>query len=185
MVIMNSIGDLAARYWPLSFDLWIKIAIILIGSRLWRMSGSAKYNGHWHRCMALPILLAWYAMWNVEAASLSIQGMRDSWFIPPPNGWLFLLLLGCWQIVRVGYGIPDKTDTGSFLGRIFKFEEFTRAVAGILYSLPALWVLPLGVWWKYAWICFTIGFMCSLVKLYAPRYETFIGAGVASVVWFI
>jgi hypothetical protein len=160
------------------YNLVLKVAILLLCARLWRMSGSAKYKGHWHRCMAAPGILAWYLIWNT-----------------PSHWWTFFALLAGWQVTRIGYGIPDdplvvgQPDPGSFLGRLFGTEAVTRGVVGILYSLPALIVIPVDRWWIYAWFQFFVGFQGSLVKsilrFSAHQYETAIGLAFSLIIWFV
>jgi len=145
----------------------LKVCVSLVCAILWRMSGSDKFDGHWHRNFAIPLILSWYLLlWH--------------------NIWMFIVLMGTWQILRIGYGVPDEWgEKGSHLGRIFRTEPLTRAVAGVLYTLPVLFIISPDIWWKYAWVGFTIGFQGSLIKLLAHEYELMIGVGVSSIVWLI
>lgn len=155
-----------AQYW-----MGVRIIIILFCGELWRMSGSHRYNiGKWARCIVLPFILAWYFAWQEKTL---VGGLV-----------LLLILVGLWQLTRMGYGIPGNGDKGSSLGRIFRIAELVRGVAGAIYSLPSLMVLPktyIGVF-AYFYVNFAIGYVGSLIKLKAKFFERLIGMGVASII---
>ena len=139
------------------------------------MSGSDKYKGRWHRCIVLPIILAWYFAWQEVTLMKGIL--------------TFMIIGSGLQITRIGYGIPDIDEggqpipesekKGSILGRLCGIPEVTRGIAGILYSL-SFWKQPLfGI---YIYLNFWIGWVGSHFGIKAEIYERVIGAGVASVV---
>lgn len=155
----------------------VKICILLLSAELWRMSGSAKYKGRWHRCVALPLLISWYFAWQCVT-------LKNGLFI-------FLSLFVGWQVFRIGYGIPDKDEggipipeidkKGSLLGRLCGTPELTRGIAGILYSLVGFIILLHP--WIYVWENFTIGYLGSLLKVKAKFFERIIGAGVGYIIF--
>jgi len=93
----------------------IKIIIVILSAILFRLGGWKKNA---YRDIGIPLLLALY-YWN--------------W-------WLLL----SFSVIRCGYGIPDSTDTGSFLGRIFKTAWATRGVWAFLVS--GIGALPLVIY---------------------------------------
>jgi hypothetical protein len=135
------------------------------------MSGSAKYHGHWHRCVALPLLLSWYWAWQSA-------GLKEGLIV------FFGLFVG-WQIFRVGYGIPnpDGSDAGSWLGRLCITPEATRAVAGMLYSLPVLIVARGDTFLFYIALNSGMGWLGSHIKLVAKWYERLIGLCVGVIIF--
>lgn len=97
--------------------IYVKVAILLICAELWYQGG--QNNRAWMRDVLITIILGAWVGW------------KSVW-------WIGILTIGTFNIIRIGYGIPDSTDEGSFLGRIFKVGWLTRGVAGTLYGLVGL-----------------------------------------------
>jgi len=98
------------------------ILILALSSALFRIGGSDKLKD-WPkgvekkgaRIIALPALLAVFCAFK---------------FANP----LYLAMALTGQAMRLGDGIPDNTDKGSFLGRIFKKDYLTTGVVMLLSS---------------------------------------------------
>lgn len=61
------------------------------------------------------------------------------------NLWLLLTTFPLWGIVSIGYGMPDATDKGSFLGRFYlKFLPYkaanwaTRLTVFVLFNIVCI-----------------------------------------------
>ena len=67
--------------------------------------------------------------------------------------WAILPYLGWFGVLSLGYGKPDGTDAGSWLGRVFKRDMLIRGFLAVLFSLCMLltvsdyhgWVLKSGL----------------------------------------
>jgi len=113
--------------------IYLQLAILLVCAELWYQGGQPKRA--WMRDVLLTIIAGTWIGW------------RTVW-------WIGILSIGSFNIVRVGYGIPDATDEGSFLGRLFKKPWLTRGVAGLLYGLVGL--LPYVIYTHS--VCIYIGY---------------------------
>ncbi len=191
--------------------MYVKIAVILLCAQLWRMGGDSRYDEQWRRA-AVPCIMAWYFAFQASAflpglytfliigAGLWLPttlgyGLPEAPLPPEPlrcrNHYRGCGFFGtreevnqhmkekCFAPTGMNYNIPDA---GSFLGRIFKTEELTRGVCGILYSIPFLYVLPLDKFLIALYINFTIAFLGSLMHFKDFTYERLIGAGVGAIV---
>ena len=143
----------------------LKIAIILGCGQLWRMGGKGE---KYARGFIVPFIIALY----------SAVALR--------HWWLFPLLFATYQIVHIGYGVPDNTDKGSWLGRICKVGWIARGVAGGLYALVG--ALPVflitrafGLFFVYIISNFAIGAILDYCKVKDEVIERVIGAGVGSI----
>jgi len=152
------------------------ILYIALCAFLWRMGGWGKEDGNplpakqW-RTVGIPVTLA---------ACLAIR--TGIW-------WIFLVegaLVAAW-IVQ-GYGIPDESDEGSWLGRILKIGWLTRGVWGFLMALAAglalaiLKVLPIFRLVVYVAGSFVLGALLSYFKVKDKYIEPAIGGWIGLVV---
>lgn len=146
----------------------LKLLFVLLIATLWRLGGwnKAKWSGY--RDVLIPIFIGLFFAFYYK-----------TW-------WLFPAMAASYNIIRIGYGIPDPTDEGSWLGRTFKHPWLVRGIAGILYAaLGSFWLfftVPnfLPIYLKYMFAGFLIGSQCHTmdVKLSEPT----IGFGVAYLV---
>lgn len=112
-------------YW----SLWV-IPTAFVSSYLWALSGEGQSKIY--RRLGCPLLLA---------IALFLELHNNALFIAVPIAFGFLSL---------GYGIPDSTDEGSWLGRFFLkltggnlslTNILTRGLIYVGITLPFLWIL--------------------------------------------
>jgi hypothetical protein len=163
----------------------IQLLIIVVCAILWRVGGSVwKMARHLVPAVLGLYFAIYFGLW-----------------------WMFLVVGGLGQIVSIGYGIPDSTDPGSWLGRIItkivgptNAGWVTRGVAGILYALcigfgpfilsggSAGWIFPalfFSLYAVYVVFNFIVGGLCSYLKVKDFIIEPLIGMAIASLVLFI
>ena len=148
-----------------------KLVVVAIIALLWRLGGwnKAKWSGY--RDVLIPLILAlWYAF-------------ALKW-------WLFFVVGGLSNIIRMGYGAPDATDPGSWLGWIFKKDWLIRGMYGLncafVIALPL--VIYTGKWLIlpiYIGLNFAIG--ATLCRLKATDWiiEPAVGAGIGSIIFLV
>lgn len=154
----------------------MKIIFFILTSILYRIGGEAKelepFKGlpkKFFRTMVLPGLI-----------SLTFV------FTHP---WLALLNFGNLQALRMGYGIPDETDKGSFLGRIFKEGWLTRAIWGFIVALSGSTILFINHQPQEAFFYMILVPAISGTLVYLKANDKItdigIGMGVSSLIWLI
>ena len=142
-----------------------KTAIIAVSSILWRLGGYAKAKWSGCRDTLIPIM---FGLWFWYHFGL--------W-------WLFPTITGTYQIIRKGYG------ESSWLKKIFKRNDITRAAAGFLYSCAILPVIILyGFWLQwfiYLFINTFTNFMVVWLDLNDWTTELLVGGAVATIILMI
>ena len=101
---------------------WWVLPLMVVSAILWALGGAEKSNKLFRR-LGVPV-----------ASSISVLLVLQWWFIP-------IFILPGWGSITLGYGMPDATDEGSFLGRLYlkflknyKLAQFaTRITIYILY----------------------------------------------------
>lgn len=127
---------------------------IPIGGYLWAYGGKAGTSKAWRRIAFPAIVSILYGIISASQSSFNLVA--------------FLALFGAlWGAFSVGYGIPDSTDEGSPLGRLWfnilkrqgenrfnmsadtarKVNIAVRTSCAIFYSLALLPLGALGNWW--------------------------------------
>lgn len=150
---------------------WLLNSLFLIGcAELWHRGGSKKA---WLRDVLIPVMIG---------LLLALK----------TNFWIGFFSIGAFQIIRIGYGIPDPgtDDKGSWLGRVFKIPWLVRGVAGALYGLVGLsiWIWftkQFGVYLGYALLNFFVNAMGEKMKWPVGVVERLAGAAIGSIVFFI
>ncbi len=103
--------------WPLIN--WLAVFPGIICAFLWAIGGAGPKLV---RRLGVPIVLA---------ISLSFTSL-----------WLLFNILPLWGIVSIGYGMPDKTDSGSKLGRFYsKFLPKLAANWATRFTIFVLFVV--------------------------------------------
>jgi hypothetical protein len=150
--------------------LLLKVMIFLITPILWKIGGTHKKA--WVRDVLIPIIMGIY-----------IGLVTTTW-------WIGFLSIGSYQIIKIGYGIPDATDEGSFLGRTFRIPWLVRGVAGLLYALIGginvfIFTKLFSIWAVYCGINFVLNALGEKMKWKDYIVEPLAGVGVASLVWLL
>ena len=151
----------------------IKLMIICICAELWYQGG--QRGRAWCRDVLIPIILG------------TCVGFFSVW-------WIGLLNIGTFNIIRIGYGIPDEGDEGSMLGRTFKKPWLVRMIAGLLYGIWGL--LPLFVFsiinaqhllfYAYsACINSFVNSMGEVIRLNIKIIDRLAGAAISSFILFL
>lgn len=149
------------------FSWIIKILIFCACIELWYQGGQT--GRAWCRDILIPIILGVYL------------GFKSVWFIG-------ILSIGSFNIIRIGYGIPDETDEGSLLGRTFKIPWLVRGIAGLLYGLIGLinfviYTKAFMLYIAYSLINFFIQALGEKLKLNIKICDRLTGAAVGCLVF--
>jgi len=149
-----------------------KLLILFLCIELWRQGGN-KYA--WLRDTLIPIILGGYIVFR-------------------GHPFLGIFSIGCYQIIKIGYGIPSEDEKGSLLARLcykigIKSSWIIRGLAGALYGLiGASLILSVIGFWKYL-LYVVINFGLNAIGEYkhwnVKIVERLVGLGVGSLVFFI
>ena len=113
----------------------VNIIAVLLCSMLWRAGGEWK---GWLRDTLVPIIIALCFAWNTK-----------TW-------WLFPIIAGTYQIIRLGYGINSP------LKKLFKWEPLVRGAYGAICA--TLGALPIALF-THAWLSyFYYILLCALAQ---------------------
>lgn len=126
--------------------LLIKLLIISGCAELWYQGGGRRA---WMRDILIPIILGGFTIWNL-----------GFW-------WGFWTIASC-QIIRMGYGVPDATDPGSFIGRIFKKAIIIRPVVAALRAFIGALFIVIATRQIIGYLLF-----CAIHSLYGFLEEKF------------
>ena len=153
--------------------MFLKLFILLLCIELWRQGGK-KHS--WLRDVLIPIILGVYI------------GLKTGYY------WLGFFSISSFQIIRMGYGIPDETDEGSTLAQLCYKIGITkswaiRGIAGLLYGLigACLLISVIGVWkyLLYALINFSLNAIGEYKQWNVEIVERLAGLGIGSLMFFI
>lgn len=143
---------------------------------LWKLGGTHKKA--WCRDVIIPIILGGYLIYRFF-----------------PVWWVGFLSIGAFQIIKIGYGCPDETDEGSFLGRLVynnigSYPFIVRGLAGLIYGLSGLSVYlfytqHLHIYCSYAVINMVVNAVGEKMKWKDYIVEPLAGLGIASLVILI
>ena len=147
----------------------LKILLMMGCAELWYQGGQS--GRAWMRDVLITILMgAWI-------------GYVTVW-------WIGIISVGSFNIIRIGYGVPDESDEGSLLGRIFKKPWLVRGVAGGLYGLVGL--LPFVVYTQqyhiylcYASLNFAINSIGEALAIHHEVWDRVRGLVIGSIVFLI
>ena len=148
------------------------LIVALCGLLYW--IGGRSWGNKMFRRIGVPVLLALY---------LAIK--CKCW-------WIFLACgAGYGLTIPIGYGEPDESDPGSWLGRIFKVGWLIRGVYGSIVASVGAVGLVLGhfqgivAYLAYIALNFAIGAILCYFKAPDWLIEPAVGAGIGSIVFFI
>lgn len=157
----------------------IKLIIIGVVSFAWYLGGGKLA---WIRDILVPIIM------GLAVALLT----PCSWLT---KLWLFPAVTACWQIIRLGYGnySPEDDPKPSFLASITHDRGgwYIRAIYGFLVAILAALVpylahfLPLWVYLAYILYNTAIGYSISRLRLPVLLADLAVGAGFASLLFWI
>lgn len=133
------VGLLVGSAYVIILKLWIIIVALACGF-LWAFGGAEGTSKGWRR-VGVPLVLCIFC---------AIASMK----------WYPLLSIGpLIGVLSMGYGIPDGTDEGSWLGRLiyttighFNDEESTNIVRAIIGVLIAIAMISLAWVSLFGWI---------------------------------
>lgn len=153
----------------------IQFLIVILCAALWRLGGWDKARWSGYRDVLIPVIIGVF------------YAMTMHW-------WLFLLVGGATNSIRMGYGAydPEHDDKPSWLGSVTKDREGTliRVIYGCVTSF-AIGLFPAIVTGNYSFFALYI-FLNMMTEYILDKNnanvwitEPVIGAVKASVVWLI
>ena len=148
------------------------IAVVLISGILWWLGGR-NWSNKMFRRIGVPLILALYIAIKCDWRLFILYGSALGLTIP------------------VGYGEPSSDDPDpSWLGLIFQKGWKIRGIYGLIVALSSTWLfalgcINLGAYLAYLGLNFAVGGILCALK--APDFiiEPLIGAGIASIVFFL
>ena len=154
-----------------------KILFVIVIAILWRLGGMNKKA--WCRDIIIPILM----------------GSMIGYYLYP-RWWIGFVSIGAFQIIKMGYGIPDDDDDGSALGRLFyvhlklPYSWLVRGTAGGLYALIGLSVYTIFtqqylVYLFYAVLNFTANALGEKLGWKDYVVEPVAGVALSTLVFFL